>query len=127
MLNKAENWISAEVQYITTLEGLERQDAIQALFTHATGLEDFALAEFKSLMVKIGVKGLSFSEMLKAAQSQKEGAEGEAIMPEVLSESVPILSLLPCLNVDTPDIFFQRQGIGSKEYKDSALIFVGVR
>ncbi len=91
LLNKAESWLAAEVQSIAALEGLARQDAIRALFTHAAGLDDFALAEFKSLMAKIGVKGGSFSEMFKAAQSQKEQAEGDD-MPEVLSDSIPILS-----------------------------------
>ena len=59
LLNKAESWLAVEVQHVAALEGLARQDAIRALFTHAAGLEDFALAEFKSLMAKIGVKGRS--------------------------------------------------------------------
>jgi DNA primase len=91
LLNKAESWLAVEVQQVASLEGLARQDAIRALFTHAAGLDDFVLAEFKSLMAKIGVKGRSFSEMFKAAQSQQAQAEGED-MPEVLSDSIPILS-----------------------------------
>jgi hypothetical protein len=91
LLNKAESWLAVEVQNVASLEGLARQDAVRVLFTHAAGLDDFALAEFKSLMAKIGVKGRSFSEMFKAAQSQQEQTEGEA-MPEVLSDSIPILS-----------------------------------
>ncbi|MBA3869961.1 MAG: hypothetical protein H0X30_12510 [Anaerolineae bacterium] len=91
LLNKAENWLAFEVQQIASLEGLARQDAIRTLFTHAAGLDDFALVEFKNLMAKIEVKGSSFSEMYKAAQSQKEKTEGED-MPEVLSDSIPILS-----------------------------------
>jgi len=91
LLNKAESWLATEVQQVASLEGLARQDAVRALFTHATGLDDFVLAEFKDLMAKIGVKGRSFSEMFKAAQSQQEQAEG-ADMPEVLSDSIPILS-----------------------------------
>jgi hypothetical protein len=91
LLNKAESWLAVEVQHIASLEGLARQDAIRTLFTHTTGLDDFALAEFKNLMAKIGVKGHTFSEMFKAAQSQKEQAEGDD-MPEVLSDSIPILS-----------------------------------
>jgi len=91
LLNKAESWLAAEVQSIAALEGLAHQDAIRALFTHAAGLDDFALAEFKTLMAKVGVKGRSFSEMYKAAQSQQKQTEGED-MPEVLSDSIPILS-----------------------------------
>ncbi|MCI0708756.1 MAG: CHC2 zinc finger domain-containing protein [Chloroflexi bacterium] len=91
LLNKAESWLAAEVQSIAALEGLARQDAIRVLFTHAAGLEDFVLAEFKTLMAKIGVNGRAFSELFKAAQSHKEQAEGED-MPEVLSDSIPILS-----------------------------------
>ncbi len=91
LLNKAEIWLAVEVQDIAALEGLARQDAIRVLFTHAAGLEDFALAEFKTLVAKIGVNGRSFNEFFKAAQSQKEQTEGED-MPEVLSDSIPILS-----------------------------------
>jgi DNA primase len=91
LLNKAESWLAVEVQQIASLEGLARQDAIRTLFTYAAGLDDFALAEFKSLMAKIGVKGRSFSEMYRAAQSQQKQTEGED-MPEVLSDSIPILS-----------------------------------
>lgn len=91
LLNKAENWLVVEVQQVASLEGLARQDAIRTLFTHAAGLDDFALAEFKSLMARIGVKGRGFGELLKAAQSQQKQTEG-ADMPEVLSDSIPILS-----------------------------------
>jgi hypothetical protein len=91
LLNKAESWLAVEVNHVVNLEGLERQDAIRELFTCASGLDDFALAEFKSLMAKIGVKGRTFAEMFKAAQSQQEKTEGED-MPEVLSDSIPILS-----------------------------------
>src|SRR5690606_24521258 len=72
LLNKAESWLAVEVNHIVNLEGLARQDAIRELFTCASGLDDFALAEFKSLMARIGIKGRAFSEMFKAAQSQKE-------------------------------------------------------
>jgi DNA primase len=91
LLNKADNWLAVEVHHVANLEGLERQDAIRELFTYAGTLDDFALAEFKSLMARIGVKGRAFAEMYKAAQSQKEKTEG-ADMPEVLSDSIPILS-----------------------------------
>jgi DNA primase len=91
LLNKAESWLAVEVHHVANLEGLERQDGIRELFTCASGLDDFALAEFKSLMARIGVKGRTFAEMYKEAQSQKEKTEGED-MPEVLSESIPILS-----------------------------------
>jgi DNA primase len=91
LLNKAESWLAVEVNHVVNLEGLERQDAIRELFTCASGLDDFALTEFKSLMARIGIKGRAFAEMYKAAQSQKEKTEG-ADMPEVLSDSIPILS-----------------------------------
>jgi hypothetical protein len=91
LLNKAESWLAAEVHRAAHLEGLARQDAIRELFACASGLGDFALAEFKSLMAKIGVKGRTFGEMFKVAQSQKAQTEGED-MPEVLSDSIPILS-----------------------------------
>ncbi len=91
LLNQAQGWLRLEVERVGRLEGLERRDALQEVFSHASGLTDFALAEFKEHMAQIGVKGRAFSDLLKAAQSQKESAEG-ADMPEVLSDSIPILS-----------------------------------
>ncbi|MEO8613318.1 MAG: toprim domain-containing protein [Chloroflexota bacterium] len=92
MLNKAENWLAVEVFAAANLEGLARQDAIRNLFQYAAKLEKFTLAEFKSLMAKIGVKGQAFNEMLKGAQTQQsEQREGDE-MPEVLSDTIPILS-----------------------------------
>jgi DNA primase len=92
MLNKAENWLVAEVFAAANLEGLARQDAIRDLFQQAAKLKKFALAEFKALMAKIGVKGQTFNEMLKAAQTQQsEQQEGDE-MPEVLNDSIPILA-----------------------------------
>lgn len=92
LLNKAESWLAAEIHHAANLEGLEQQDAIRELFTCASGLDDFALAEFKSRMAKIGVKGRAFSEMYKAAQSQKQEQRQGEDMPEVLNDSIPILS-----------------------------------
>ncbi|MDX1992562.1 MAG: hypothetical protein SF029_09235 [bacterium] len=91
LLNQVQSWLTLEVERVGRLEGLERRDALQEVFSHASGLTDFAFAEFKEHMAQIGVKGRTFSDLLKAAQSQKESAEG-ADMPEVLSDSIPILS-----------------------------------
>jgi hypothetical protein len=88
MLNQAEHWLHAEVFAAANLEGLARQDAVRELFRHAAHLDKFALAEFKTLMGKIGVKGQTFNDMLKAAQSlQTEQEKGED-MPEVLNDSI---------------------------------------
>jgi hypothetical protein len=38
------------------LKALARHDAMRNLFTHAAGLDDIALAEFKTQMAKVGVK-----------------------------------------------------------------------
>jgi hypothetical protein len=92
MLNKAENWLIAEVLAVANLEGLTRQDAIRELFQRAAKLEKFALAEFKALMAKIGIKGQTFNEMLKAAQTQQSEQQAGDEMPEVLNDSIPILA-----------------------------------
>jgi Toprim domain-containing protein len=94
MLNQAEHWLVAEIRRAANLEGLERRDVLRELFQLAPGLDDFALIEFKVAMAKIGVKGRTFNEMFKAAQSKQKGqepAEGDD-MPEVLNDDVPILS-----------------------------------
>jgi hypothetical protein len=99
LLNRAQHWLAAEVSRAVFLEGLERQDAIRELFGYAVGLDDFALAEFKGLMAKIGVKGRLFAEMLAAARNGKHDDEDDD-MPEVLNDDVPILS---------PALGFQRE------------------
>jgi hypothetical protein len=108
MLNRAQYWLSAEVSRAAFLEGLERHDAIRELFGYAVALDDFALAEFKGLMTKIGVKGRLFAEMLAAARSGKPEGKDAGAMPEVLNDDVPILS---------PALGFQR---------DMALVTVSV-
>jgi hypothetical protein len=92
MLNKAEHWLAVEIDQAANLEGLARQDAVRELFTYARGLDDFALAEFKSRMAKIGVKGRAFMDMLKAARSQEADEQGDEDTPEVLNDNIPILS-----------------------------------
>ena len=91
LLNAAPSWMAVEVQHIAKLDGLVRQDAIRALFAHGVGLDEFALAEFKSLVESIGVKGRNFSELLKASHVQTKQTSADP-MPEVLSDSIPILS-----------------------------------
>ncbi len=100
MLNRAQHWLAAEVSRAAFLEGLERQDAIRELFGYAIALDDFALAEFKGLMAKIGIKGRLFAEMLSAARNGKRDHEDDDDMPEVLNDDVPILS---------PALGFQRE------------------
>jgi hypothetical protein len=108
LLNRAKHWLATEVSRAAFLEGLERQDAIRELFGYAVGLDDFALAEFKGLMAKIGVKGRLFAGMLAAARNGKRDDGEEDDMPEVLNDDVPILS---------PALGFQR---------DMALVTVSV-
>jgi 5S rRNA maturation endonuclease (ribonuclease M5) len=92
MLNRAEHWLAAEIERAAYLDGLERQDAIRDLFQYAAGLDTFALATFKSRMAAIGVKGRAFADLLKAAQQEaSQTGEGEDA-PEVLSDSIPILT-----------------------------------
>jgi hypothetical protein len=100
MLNRAQHWLAAEVSRAAFIEGLERQDAIRELFGYAIALDDFALAEFKGLMARIGVKGRLFTEMLTAARNGKRDDGDDDDMPEVLNDDVPILS---------PALGFQRE------------------
>ncbi len=102
MLNQAESWLNVKLKLAASLEGLARQDAIRDLFKCAVGLEDFALADFRTMMTKIGVGGRAFNEMLKAAQAQNQSqGDGDDNLPEVLNDSIPILS--PALGF-RPDI-----------------------
>jgi hypothetical protein len=108
LLNRAPHWLAAEIGRAAFLEGLERLDAIRELFTYVVALDDFALAEFKAGMAKIGVKGRAFHELLKAAQVSGGDGSDQDDAPEVLSDNIPILA---------PALGFQR---------DMALVTVSV-
>lgn len=92
MLNRAEHWLAAEIGRATYLDGLARQDAIRDLFQYAAGLDTLTLASFKSRMAAIGVKGGAFADLLKAAQQESSQTEDGEDAPEVLSDSIPILT-----------------------------------
>ncbi|MBZ0280757.1 MAG: hypothetical protein K8L97_08440 [Anaerolineae bacterium] len=109
LLNKARNWLETEIIYTANREGLARQDGLRNLFKYAVNLDEFALAEFKTLMAKVGIKGRVFSEMFKASKAksdQQEQAKND--LPQILSDDVPLLS---------PALGFQR---------DVALVTVAV-
>lgn len=108
LLNKARNWLEAEIIYIANKEGLARQDGLRELFKYAVDLDEFALAEFKSLMAKVGIKGRAFSDLMKAAKTQQEKQEHDEDMPQILGDDIPLLS---------PALGFQR---------DVALVTVAV-
>lgn len=101
LLNKARNWLEAEIIYTANQEGLARQDGLRDLFKYAVDLDEFALAEFKTQMGKVGIKGRVFSDILKAAKTQSEKLEQtENDMPQILGDDVPLLS---------PALGFQRE------------------
>jgi hypothetical protein len=94
MLNQAQPWLDVEVQHAAKLEGIARQDAIRQLFTYAQSLDEYALTTFKVAMEDLEIRGRTFTDLLKATQDTQHQAE-EAIdndMPEVLNDSIPILS-----------------------------------
>jgi hypothetical protein len=80
MLNQAQPWLTVEVQHASKLDGLARQDAIRQLFTYATSLDN--------------IKGRAFADLMKAThdgETKTEEAPNDD-MPEVLNDSIPILS-----------------------------------
>ncbi len=91
LLNTAPSWITLEIDRVGELEGIERQDAVRQLFTHALRLDDFAFAEFKSVVGTIGIKGRAFTDLAKAARSEVE-QEAEDDLPQILSDDIPLLS-----------------------------------
>jgi DNA primase len=94
MLNQAQPWLAVEVQYAAGLDGLARHDAIRQLFTYAKSLDSYALTEFKTAMEALDIKGRTFAELLKATQDNEPKTEEaqDDHMPEVLNDSIPILS-----------------------------------
>ena len=91
LLNTAPSWITLEIDRVGDLEGIERQDAVRQLFTHGVRLDDFAFAEFKTAVGKIGIKGRTFTDLAKAARSEDEEQEEEDV-PQILSDDIPLLS-----------------------------------
>lgn len=90
LLNIAPSWITLQIDRVGELEGIERQDAVRELFTHAVRLDDFAFAEFKSAISRIGIKGRAFTDLAKAASSEIEQEEDD--VPQILSDDIPLLS-----------------------------------
>jgi DNA primase len=94
MLNQAQPWLTVEIHHATRLDGIARQDAIRQLFTYAKSLDNYALSEFKSAMEELDIKARTFADLLKATQDTETNTEEAADndMPEVLNDSIPILS-----------------------------------
>lgn len=95
LLNRAKSWLEVEVLRIANWEGLARRDAIRDLFQYAVSMDEYALAEFKTWLNKIGIKGRAFSDLLRAARGKTESPSviKEATeAPQILSDDVPLLS-----------------------------------
>jgi hypothetical protein len=93
MLNRAQSWLTMEVQTAAKLDGLARQDAIHKLFLHAKSLEGYALAEFKAQMERLEIKGRAFMDLLKVARAHTtDNEEQDNEMPQVLNDNIPLLS-----------------------------------
>jgi hypothetical protein len=108
LLNRAKTWLHSEVERIGQLDGLQRKDALRAVFHEATGLDTLELSEFRAGMSKLGVKGRAFTDLLKSAQRQTTPTPSPQGAPSILGDDVPLLS---------PALGFQR---------DVALVTVSV-
>lgn len=91
VLNKAKTWLQTEIERVAFLDGLEKKDAIRALFTQAIDLDEMELSEFRSALAKQGLKGRAFNDLLRAARKQEE-QEDEDEMPQILGDDIPLLS-----------------------------------
>jgi DNA primase len=91
VLNKAKTWLQTEIERVAFLDGLERKDAIRALFTHAIDLDEMELSEFRAALAKQGVKGRAFNNLLRAARQQQDDEEDDE-MPQILGDDIPLLS-----------------------------------
>jgi hypothetical protein len=101
LLNHALSWLQLEVQRIGPLTGLERKDALRALFDEAAKLDELELSDFRAAMARLGVKGRPFNDLLRAARKPKDGQQPEGgDVPEILSDEVPLLS--PALGFHGP-------------------------
>lgn len=90
-LNKAKTWLQTEIERTAFLDGLDKKDAIRALFTSAVDLDEMELSEFRAALAKQGVKGRAFSELLRAAKKKQE-KDDDSDMPQILGDDIPLLS-----------------------------------
>lgn len=93
ILNKAKTWLQTEIERAAFLVGLERKDAVRDLFQHAVDLDELELSDFRAALVKLGIKGRAFNDLLKAARKKVEQTNQDAKeMPQILGDDVPLLS-----------------------------------
>ncbi len=90
-LNKAKTWMQTEIERTAFLDGLDKKDAIRALFTYAVDLDEMELSEFRAALAKQGVKGGAFNDLLRAAKKKQEKEEDDD-MPQILGDDIPLLS-----------------------------------
>jgi len=98
-LNKAKTWLQTEIERTAFLDGLDKKDAIRALFAYAVDLDEMELSEFRTALAKQGVKGRAFSDLLRAAKKNQE-KDDDGDMPQILGDDIPLLS---------PALGFQRE------------------
>ena len=89
-MNRAKTWLQTEIERSAFLDGLERKDAIRALFRYAVDLDEMELSDFRAVLAKIGVKGRTFNDLLKAARVQQQDKPDK--LPQILGDDVPLLS-----------------------------------
>jgi DNA primase len=92
MLNRATRWLMSEIERASQLEGIEQEDALHDLFTYADELDELALARFKGMMAKLGIRGRTFNDLVKAGKSADKSHEEGDDMSEVFSDGIPVLS-----------------------------------
>ncbi len=90
VLNLSTSWLMHEVQKVAHLEGLAREQSIRELFLYAPELDDLELVQFRHTMAKIGIRGSSFSVLLKASKSRKH--ELSSAGTALLADDIPLLS-----------------------------------
>jgi hypothetical protein len=90
VLNTAKTWLQTELERTALLSGLEKKDAVRALFVHAVDLDELELSEFRGAMAKAGVKGRTFNDLMKAARREQQDDEDD--LPQILGDDVPLLS-----------------------------------
>jgi hypothetical protein len=51
-------WLMSEIEHLSRLEDIEREDALRDLFRYVDELDELTLARFKGMMAKLGVRGV---------------------------------------------------------------------
>lgn len=88
LLNRAQNWLLAEVERAGRLEGLAREDALRACFVSAGDLDVYAMAQFRLAVQELGIPQRLITALMKSTPA----TEQPSAEVDLIADDLPVLS-----------------------------------